>query len=84
MLTMYPERLKKRKRDVELEISERPGKKKYRKIDPDETTECPNCDKQIKTKKLGLRFQIRNRILKSVLFLSPTSLRSLRGLNPSR
>ena len=58
MLTMYPERLKKRKRDVELEISERPGKKKYRKIDPDETTECPNCDKQIKTNKLGLHLKL--------------------------
>ena len=60
MLTMYPERLKKRKRDVELEISERPEPKKRRKINDGETTDCPHCGMEIKTNKLGLHLRLCN------------------------
>ena len=56
MLTMYPERLKKRKREVEMEISARPSSKK-RKLD-DSTVECPNCGSEIKSNRLRLHLRL--------------------------
>ena len=56
MLTMYPERLKKRKREVEMEISARPSSKK-RKLD-DSRVECPNCGSEIKSNRLRLHLRL--------------------------
>ena len=56
MLTMYPERLKKRKREVETEISSRPSSKKRKLVDT--MVECPNCGVEIKSNRLRLHLRL--------------------------
>ena len=90
MLTMYPERLKKRKREVEIEISARPSSKK-RKLD-DSMVECPNCGREVKSNRLRLHLRLcdstsalssmsPSRASRSATAKSKRSTRSGRSLN---
>ena len=84
------ERLKKRKREVEIEISARPSSKK-RKLD-DSMVECPNCGREVKSNRLRLHLRLcdsssalssmsPSRASRSATAKSKRSTRSGRSLN---